>query len=204
MTHNNLGQLYLNYKDFSNALQSFQIARSQLNALVAICPKEINCENSLGGTLNNLGMTLEQMGRLDEALLVYREGIEHQQFVVDAAPTLARFREILSIQYANYVRALEAAGRTSAAVEAILAAQAAAAQGPPAAAGRCCRRSGARRARNRPDRELRTTKRRSNGSLPMWSLPPCGKLWMPGLIGPKFGGGPWISPPSVRIPDSGN
>ena len=62
----------------------------------------------------------KKSGRLDEALPAYREAIKQQRAVMEIAPSVARFREFLGVQYGNFGPALQAAGRFEEALQAAL------------------------------------------------------------------------------------
>lgn len=118
ISSNNLGRVYSASSDLRRAKQSFQEARTIAEELVRDNPAELNYRSDLGGILNNLAMTLEQLAQPDEAIAVYAQAIEHQRFALDHAPSVARFRQFLGQQYANYSRVLRGQHRTAEAEEA--------------------------------------------------------------------------------------
>ena len=53
--------------------------RSIMQELVDDYPDELT-RSTLGGVLNNLGMVLEQLGRLEDAATMYAQAIECQKY----------------------------------------------------------------------------------------------------------------------------
>lgn len=111
ISHNNLGRLRSQSRDPARARESFREARAIAENLVRDCPSDLNYRSDLGGILNNLAMTAEQLGRPDEAIALYAEAISHQRLALERGPAVARFRQFLSQQYANYSRVLRAQRR---------------------------------------------------------------------------------------------
>ena len=121
ISHNNLGRAYSESGDPGHADESFRQAREILEKLAKDYPDDLNIHSSLAGVLNNCGMMLEQLGKLDDAAAAYRRAIDEQLVAYRRAADVAAFRELLSKHYWNYGRALRAVGRPDEAAQAALA-----------------------------------------------------------------------------------
>ena len=81
-----------------------------MQELVNDYPDELNYRSTLGGVLNNLGMVLEQLDRLEEAASMYEQAIDCQKFALEHARQVTQFRDFLGKHYVNYCRVLRAMG----------------------------------------------------------------------------------------------
>ena len=81
-----------------------------MKELVADDPEELSYRSSLGGIYNNLGTTLEQLHRPEDASAMYEQAIEQQRFCCDRAPQVAEFRDFLLRHYANDLRVVKSTG----------------------------------------------------------------------------------------------
>ena len=119
VSYNNLGRVLGRDGRPREAVVCFRKARRLVADLLQHEPENPNYQSVQGGVLNNLGTTLVELEKLDEALNVYREGLDYQQSALEAAPQITRTRAFLARQFQNYAIALRSAGRHSEAAEAI-------------------------------------------------------------------------------------
>jgi tetratricopeptide (TPR) repeat protein len=70
---------------------------------------------------NNLGITLEELGRIDSAAENYRRAVEWQQAAQSQAPASNAYREFLSKHFYNLGRALRTLGKAGEAADVALA-----------------------------------------------------------------------------------
>ena len=89
--------------------------------LVREFPDDPEARNNLGGTLNNLGVVLDETGpSAGRALAMYRRAVEQAEAAFARAPQVVLYGRYLGTQYSNVASTLRALGRHD---EAILAYQ---------------------------------------------------------------------------------
>ena len=91
-----------------------------MKELVDDYPNELNYRSTLGGMLNNLGMVLEQLDRLDDAATMYEQAIDPKVSSIEHARQVIQFREFLGKHYINYRRVLRVMGHWDKDVKAAL------------------------------------------------------------------------------------
>jgi tetratricopeptide (TPR) repeat protein len=85
--------------------------------LVGDFPRDIRFRSSLAGVLNNRGMASELAGDFQQALVAYKQAIEHQQIAVLQAPQQTQYRDFLSKHYFNCARTLRTLNEPAAAAK---------------------------------------------------------------------------------------
>jgi tetratricopeptide (TPR) repeat protein len=90
--------------DNESARSLLEKARKELEPLVNEHPDNLPYQAGLTGTLNDLGLTLNRLNRLQDALAVFNAAIERQTPVFARAPHAARYRHLISVHYFNKAR----------------------------------------------------------------------------------------------------
>ena len=105
----------------AEAEKSFLQALDLQQALVAQYPEDLELQSSFGGVYNNLGIVLEELGRIEDAASAYKAAVEHQRIAFSQAKDVSRYRSFLSKHYYNYGRVLRQLGYPEQAVRSALA-----------------------------------------------------------------------------------
>jgi serine/threonine protein kinase/tetratricopeptide (TPR) repeat protein len=106
---NNLGVAYCRAKRPTDADAAFEQARALLNTLAEDYPDQLAYSSSLAALLNNQAMALAEVGRHEEALVLYPTAIEAQRSCWQRLPNA--MREPLSKMYYNYGQSLRQTGQ---------------------------------------------------------------------------------------------
>jgi serine/threonine protein kinase/tetratricopeptide (TPR) repeat protein len=99
------------------AVRAFRKAQELLEALIRRQPDNLDYSYILGLNLDSLGMTLQETGRTEEALVVLEQALAHQKTAYGKAPKVRHYRNALNKQYRHLAEVHRAAGRAAAAVE---------------------------------------------------------------------------------------
>jgi tetratricopeptide (TPR) repeat protein len=119
VTYADLAGLHKDAGDYPASLRMYERAREMQLYLVQADPKNLDYQSLLGGTLNNLALTLEKLGRLDDALAATVRAIEHQQMAHAGAPAVRTYRQFLINHRVNRARFLRLLGRPAEAASAL-------------------------------------------------------------------------------------
>jgi tetratricopeptide (TPR) repeat protein len=109
LSFNNLGVAYCRAKRPTDADAAFEQARALLNTLAEDYPDQLAYSSSLAALLNNQAMALAEVGRHEEALVLYPTAIEAQRSCWQRLPNA--MREPLSKMYYNYGQSLRQTGQ---------------------------------------------------------------------------------------------
>lgn len=100
---NNLGLAESRLQHFERAQQAFDESLALLERLLEQQPEDASLAHNLGGVTNNLARTLQSsssdMSAVDAA---YERAVQYQQQALDAAPSVASYREYLDNHLRNY------------------------------------------------------------------------------------------------------
>jgi serine/threonine protein kinase/tetratricopeptide (TPR) repeat protein len=97
-------------------LDAYQQSLAIREQLVALHPDDPVAHRDLGGSLNNIGVLLEQLGQPDQALPLYRRGVEQAEKAFAQAPQDLTNGRFLATGLRNCARVEEALGRPEEAV----------------------------------------------------------------------------------------
>ncbi len=79
--------------------------------LVRSDPNDVEARNSLGATLNNIGVLLQRAGRNEEALALYLRSVQHIETAYARAPQVIRYGQFLDTGYHNLALMSQRLGR---------------------------------------------------------------------------------------------
>ena len=74
--------------------------------LLDMQPDDAKTLSDMGSIYNNIGLLLDRQKRHADAETAFQKAISLQRKAFDAAPDVARYRELLQNHYANYVKSL--------------------------------------------------------------------------------------------------
>jgi tetratricopeptide (TPR) repeat protein len=117
ITLNNQGMARWSIGEIGAAERSFQEALGLLQPLAERQPRDAALQSRMGGIHNNLGMTLEQAERTEEALAAYTSAAAELELAYQLEPHVFDYRAFLSKAYGNLGRSLRAASRHDEAVK---------------------------------------------------------------------------------------
>jgi tetratricopeptide (TPR) repeat protein len=106
--------------ELEESLWAYRQAEALREKVVKADPADPEHHYDFGITLNNLGLILLRLDRLDEALATVRRAGEEQRAAFDRLPHVPRYRESLSNHYGALAEVLRAMGRPADAVAAML------------------------------------------------------------------------------------
>ena len=92
----NLGNLYNSMNRPSDAVADLERCRDIRAGMVARNPGNSEMQSALGGSLHNLAMSYEGLGREGDAERLYREAIGHQRIAREAQPGHMVYRVFLT------------------------------------------------------------------------------------------------------------
>ena len=106
ISYNNLGMVQSQDDRLADAEASFRRALELQQSLLNVQTDDAKTLSDMGGIYNNLGLLFDRQNRLVDAEAAFQKAISLQRKAFDAAPDVARYRELLQNHYANYVRSL--------------------------------------------------------------------------------------------------
>ncbi|MBI3461940.1 MAG: serine/threonine protein kinase [Planctomycetes bacterium] len=109
--HHDLGAFRLNAHVYDGVIDGLDRAREIVTDLVESNPENAEQHAELAVILNDLGLALVALNRTDDAVLRYREAIDHQRQALERAPRSDQFRQYLNGHYSNLAEAQRALGR---------------------------------------------------------------------------------------------
>jgi tetratricopeptide (TPR) repeat protein len=120
-SQNSVGIAQLSLRRRLDALNSFNEARDQWEFLTLKYPDNARYRSDLGRAYLNLAITLDEMGRREEAeMMLVRLAMPHQRQAIRGAPTQSRYRHLLGKCYVRLAKVQRGQGRLAEALAAAL------------------------------------------------------------------------------------